>query len=281
MKSIQKFSYHSHTTFSDGADTLEDMVAQAKRIGFTELGITDHLIVHKNMKQSPSQPYIQKRPCQHIYNSEFKPLVPAFQKHCEHIRNVSSKENFKLYVGFEVDYFPYDGWLDEFREFLSQLDYDYVISGNHFLFDEKCECVFDIGDLIKIYPDKTWYPDFVKRHFKSMKEAVESGVFKFLAHIDYIRRMGNGVCNAETYSEEKIAVLDSLREHNIGIELSTKGLRKIGDYYPSGNILSEIAVRNLPVVISDDAHKTEELGYAFADAEQILSDYNITNRIKF
>ena len=76
-------------------------------------------------------------------------------------------------------------------------------------------------------------------------------------------------------------MLDSLREHNIGIELSTKGLRKIGDYYPRGNILSEIAVRNLPVVISDDAHKTEELGYAFADAEQILSDYNITNRIKF
>lgn len=54
MPEMQKFSYHNHTNFSDGKCSLEDMVAQAKAIGFCEMGISDHLIVHKNIEQSPS-----------------------------------------------------------------------------------------------------------------------------------------------------------------------------------------------------------------------------------
>jgi len=34
---------HTHTTYSDGADSLDTMVTAAVRVGITELGITDHV----------------------------------------------------------------------------------------------------------------------------------------------------------------------------------------------------------------------------------------------
>ena len=51
---IQNFGYHTHTYFSDGANTVDEMIEQACHLGFREIGISDHLIVHKNIKQSPS-----------------------------------------------------------------------------------------------------------------------------------------------------------------------------------------------------------------------------------
>src|SRR5574344_2194606 len=124
---IQSYSYHNHTNFSDGKNSLEEMVKQAKKIGFTEMGITDPLIVHKNIGQSLSQPYIQKRPKAYVYNSEFKPLIAKFQKHCEEIRKMSQQENIKLYVGFEVVFLRYNGWLDELKVSMRRLDYDCLI----------------------------------------------------------------------------------------------------------------------------------------------------------
>lgn len=282
MLKIQSFSYHSHTNFSDGKNTIEEMVRCAKDIGFTELGISDHLIVHKNMQKSPSckvNPNMLAEP--DVYNTDFKHILQRFQHHCEELRQVAKSENFKLYIGFEVDFFTYDGWLEELKDFLSQLDYDYLINGNHFLFDESGEEIINLTDLPKLYQDSTCYNDFLNRHFKVMAQAVSSKLFNFLAHIDYARKLGDAICSPDAYWNEKMAVLDALQKNDVGIEISTKGLRKIGDFYPSENVLAQIAKRDIAMVVSDDAHKPTELGLDFAAAEKMLQKYGVTRRIKF
>lgn len=281
MLKIQTFSYHNHTNFSDGLNTLEEMVAQAKKIGFTEMGVSDHMIIHKNVRQSPSYKFWASRKCENMFYSDFKSVLPKFQKHCEHIRKLSKQENFKLYIGFEVDYFTYDGWLEELKEFLAQLDYDYLVSGNHMFFDEDCENFVDISYLKnQEHGDSVLY-NYLQRHFKVMKEAVESGLFRFLAHIDYARKLGDEYCGPQMFVKEKNAVLDAALKNNVGIEISTKGLRKIGDLYPCAEIIEEISKRQIEVVVSDDAHKTDELGADFAVAEQAIQAAGIKHRLKF
>ena len=49
---MQKYTYHCHTTFSDGKSSIKEMLDQAVRLGFTEIGISDHLAVHKNFMQT-------------------------------------------------------------------------------------------------------------------------------------------------------------------------------------------------------------------------------------
>ncbi len=279
---FQTFSYHSHTNFSDGKCSITEMVCRAKELGFSELGISDHLIVHKNMRQSPScvvNAYMQKEP--HIYCSDFDAILERFQRHCDEMRQVAKAENFKLYTGFEVDFFTYDGWLEELQDFLQKLDYDYVISGNHFLFDESGENLINLTDLKELYTDRAIYRDYLNRHFKAMAQAVESGMFKFLAHIDYARRLGDDICGPTDFWAEKIALLDTLAANNVPMEISTKGLRRVNDYFPSDNILAEAAKRNICFVVSDDAHHTSELGLNFTDAEKTLQKHGIKNRLKF
>lgn len=280
MLDVQNFSYHNHTNFSDGKNSLEEMVARAKKIGFCEMGISDHLIVHKNIEQSPSWPMLAARSDCHIYQTDFRKNLSAFQKHCEEIRQMSKKENIKLYVGFEVDFFTYDGWLEEFKEFLSQIDYDYLVSGNHFLFDESGETIFNIHKNIPEFLSPEQIRKLVSQHFISIKKSIESGLFAFLAHMDYVRKIGNRYYNTTDYLEEKTSVLDALQKNNIGMEISTKGLRKINDFYPCAEILDDVAVRNISMVISDDAHRTDELGADFAKAEKALAKHGITHRFK-
>ena len=278
---VQNFSYHNHTNFSDGKNSLEEMVAQAKKIGFCERGISDHLIVHKNIEQSPSWPMMAAKTDCHIYQKDFKSHLSEYQKHCEDIRNISQKENIKLYIGFEVDFFTYDGWLDEFKEFLAQLDYDYLVSGNHFLFDERGEKIFNIHKNIADFMSTEEVRKLVAQHFVNIAKSVESGLFAFLAHCDYVRKMGAQYCDAQDYEKEKNAVLDALQKNDVAMEISTKGLRKINDFYPCAEILAAAAQRNIRMVISDDAHGVNELGADFAKAEAELAKYGITRRLKF
>ena len=279
MPDIQHFSYHTHTNFSDGENSLEEMIDHAQGFSLTELGISDHLIVHKNMRQSRSQASLQKYYAPYIYNDSFKEILPKFQKHCDEIHQLGRRKNIRLLVGFEVDFFTYDGWLEEFKEFVSQLDYDYLLTGNHFLFDEKGEDLFNIDDLKSIYSDSSCYNDFIVRHFATLKQAVLSRMFNFLAHIDYIRRLGDDVCGQDMFVAQKTEVLKTLAATDTGIEVSTKGLRKDGYTYPYGWMLQEIANLGIKVVLSDDAHRVNELADHFADAEKMLEQYKICRRL--
>ncbi len=281
MRKVQNYSYHNHTDFSDGYDTLIAMVRRAKEIGFCELGVSDHLIVHKNMHQSPSWPYMEQNRAPHVYNSDFKSILEKYQRHCEDIRRISRKENFRLLVGFEVDYFPYDGWEDEFKWFVAQLDIDYLHTGNHFYGTENYEQIINMTHSARICTDKGQNKEFYARHFRAMEQAVNTRMFKFLAHIDYVRRFADENYGPDKYWDEKNAVLDALQNTGTALEVSTKGLRRIGDFYPDFSILQAAAARNLTVVISDDAHTTAELGEDFDKAEDVIEKAGITKRLKF
>ncbi len=280
MRNTQTFSYHSHTTFSDGRNSIREMIRHAKEIGFTELGISDHLIVHKNMFQCECWKYMQSDRASHVYNNNFKDILPAFQRHCEEIRKIAKEENFKVLVGYEVDFFPYDGWLEELKEFISNLDVDYLHSGNHFFCDDKYENIINMTFIKNFVTDKTLLNEYIIRHFDTLRQCVESKMFDFLAHIDYVRRYCGEVYQPNLYWDEKNAVLNALEQNNVALEISTKGLRRINDFYPDALLLDAVSERNIAMLINDDAHYTSELGADFDKAEQALKDHGITKRFK-
>ncbi len=280
MPDVQKYTYHCHTNFSDGHDELLAMVRQAKAIGFTELGISDHLIVHKNMKQSLSWPDMEQKRAAYIYNNDFKSILDKYRRHCENIRRISQQEKFRLLVGFEVDYFPYNGWEEEFRWFISQLDYDYLHSGNHFFCSENCEQIINMTFFLRICNDVSLYKQYYVQHFKILEQAVNSKMFKFLAHMDYMRRFAGDDYGVDTLRSEKEAVLKALQNTDTALEISTKGLRKIGDFYPDFSILQQAGKMDIAAVISDDAHCVEELGMDFLKAENALQKAGINKRLK-
>ncbi len=253
---IQPFTFHCHTTFSDGKSSVEEMVAGARNIGFTHLGIADHLMA--------------------FTVADLEEKIPAYRAHMEHIRAAGKEAGLRVYAGLEVDYVPQPAWEKAFCRFKKEVAPDYTITGNHFLISEQGQV-----DFLFSYP---WndVPESernrrISEHFNTIARAVRSGLFDFLAHPDFIR--WPSPCGEYDFMEERLDIVNALAETGLPVEINTKGYSKINDFYPARWMLEEIAKRKIPMLISDDAHEASSLGIHFKEAEQRLKETGNTNRI--
>lgn len=272
---MQNFSYHTHTTYSDGKDTAENMIKKAAAMGWSEIGISDHLIVHKNFSKSPSYKFINARTDIKMYHDSFAGLDEYFLQYKKTVKQIAADYPLKVYVGAEVDFFDYPEWLEDFEKFRKRTGLDYYISGNHYLVTED-NYIIEPDDINNQITGEAEQKELISKHFKCIKMAVESGLFAFLAHIDYMRRVK--LCHEYAFTDEKISILKSLSAQKMPMEVSSKGIRKDGRCYPDSLILSEAAKLNIQLIISDDAHSVDELGYCYEDVESLLQSYNVKNR---
>ena len=94
---IQNFGYHTHSTYSDGKNSLKDMVEQAVALGWTEIGFSDHLIVHKNIKNSPSWPTLKNHYASYIYRDNFAEAINVFKDYKAEIIELRKHYPIKIY----------------------------------------------------------------------------------------------------------------------------------------------------------------------------------------
>ncbi len=274
---MQKFSYHTHTDFSDGRNTPEEMLQQAADLGWEEIGISDHLIVHKNIRQSFSWPRWEKTDKIEIFHADFSEAADGFCRHADHLRKLARGYNLKVRVGAEVDFFCYDGWAEEFDAFCQQVGLDYCISGNHFLPLNNGEQILDAKDSGML--NQKDLESALRLHFATVTAAACSGMFAFIAHLDYLRKIPQWKDLA--FTAEKTAVTAALVKSATATELSSKGIRKQGYFYPEESWLKQIIAADVPLVISDDAHRIEELGFEFEQAEALLQQLGCRQRWHF
>ncbi len=99
---------HSHTTLSDGQNTLEEMAAAAAKLGYDYLAITDHSATHG-------------------FGNNVEP--DRLRRRIEEIREFNQKgESITLLAGSEVNIHP-EGTLDYEDDLLAELDW--VIASIH------------------------------------------------------------------------------------------------------------------------------------------------------
>jgi DNA polymerase (family 10) len=112
--------FHNHTTRSDGAATLEEMVRAAEKAGYSYIGISDH---------SQSAVYAQglKTPDLMDQRAEVKKIQEKFP-------------NIRIFWGIESDILQ-DGSLDYDDKILSQ--FDFVIASIHSRFKMDREAMTD------------------------------------------------------------------------------------------------------------------------------------------
>jgi len=265
---MQNFSYHTHTNFSDGHNTVEEMVQKGSELGLKEIGISDHLIVHKDIKISTG--YVEYESSRKMKSTNFSDAYERLAPRNEKIYKAGEKYGIKTYVGFEVDYFNYAGWEDNLREFLSKIHYDYLVSGNHFLCGDEINSVQKVYDISKNMPAEIM-PDlqrYIENHFMTVAKAINTGLFDFLAHFDYVKKIDG--YKKYDFSSAQSCIIKALKNTQTACEISTKGLRRIGEFYPSDEILNNLIKNEIPMLISDDAHDVDEIGYTFDKAEEKL-----------
>ncbi len=268
---MQKFTYHCHTNFGnifDGRNSAAEMIAQAEKLGFDKIGISNHFIYHHHGPTTLPM----------MFNDSHKALE-AFKTNVENIRNAAAHARIPVYVGFEVDYFPSSRWRDEYEKMRSELNVDYWIGAVHNLCSPDGENVINLYDIYwhNIRTHEHLVPKYYAAVYDILIEAINSGYFDIIAHLDIFKVFNLGT--GPEWNQAKRRVLDVLAAKGQIFELNTSGWNKCGEQHPEEWVLAEANQRNIPLLISDDAHAVEQLGQHYERAEEILSRLNYQNRV--
>ena len=273
---MQNFSLHTHTIEFDGRNSVTEMLEQAKRIGFSSIGISNHFIVHPNIKQtsmyaaafSPKKPSTKRY--HQMYSESFDEAIEKMRPIFEQIDSLS--ENFPIFKGIEVDYFQYAEWDKGFEKALNILKPDYVIGSCHFSINN--DKPINMHDILRFSPDEQ--EKIVYQYWQNEQNAIKSGYFDFMAHLDLYKRQGIGLDKKFLPLEEKTVAL--LSEYNLAAEINTASLNKASyqkDHF--FKLLSLFAQFNIKTFFSDDAHHVGQLGNGYDFAKDCAHQAGISN----
>lgn len=167
---MQKFSYHTHTNsfgVYDGHNSAAEMIAAAEAAGYTELGISNHLICKKGISRFTPQ-----------FFDDFKIAETVYLKTIDEIRTAAQKYKIKVYVGFEVDYFKSAEWRRSFEKLRKRLDVDYLIGSTHCLLNDDAGWVQNIYEMVRkpVYVDEETKREGIKNYWLNVIESIKADI---------------------------------------------------------------------------------------------------------
>ncbi len=166
-------------------------------------------------------------------------------------------------IGLEIDFIP--GREEETERLIRSGYYDYIIGSVHFVEGWG----FDHPDYKQVYDE--WDLDLLyERYFQLLQDAVKTGYFDILGHIDLIKIWGHRPLK-HNILDFALPLLKVIKDHNIVVEINSSGLRKpIQEIYPSGDIVQAMFQLDIPVTVGSDAHHPEQVGEGLEAVYQLL-----------
>ena len=246
-----KANYHTHTYLCGHAvGKVEDYVNEAVRLGFKEIGISDH--AHTPESFMTPFDYDRNGLRQMMTDDDFENIYrPSVLKEKE-------RKDIKVFLGLETEYFPEHH--DYFANLRSKLDY--LVLGLHFFnHNGKTYSTYDDvdSDVLKIFTDVAI-------------KAMSTGLYSIFAHPDlfmysYNSKKGFRVFD-ETCAECTQKIIDASIKYDIYLEVNANGIqntfRDFPSYtnylYPREEFWKIVKNSNAKIVIGADAHKPSALG---------------------
>ena len=237
---------------------VERYLAAAEQAGVGVLGVSEHIYRFSQALEIWRHPFWE----------EF--AADDLDAYCEFVAASPLK------LGIECDFVP--GAEDRTANLLETRPFDYVVGSVHFVGDHAVDMepfsVWDGGE----DADAIW-----QRYFEMIAEAAGSGLFDIIAHPDLVKVWGSArpgpMRDPRFYYEPAI---EAILEADVAVEISTAGLRKpVGEIYPAPAFAGELADAGAVFALSSDAHRPEQIGFAYDQAIDLLDSLGVTNIATF
>ncbi len=273
---MQKFNYHSHTCFEgvfDGQNTADEMISAAEEKGFEEWGISNHCIWHPTFA---NMPFMHPQ-----FFSDIDKIIDVYKRSFDWIDEAASKHKIKVHKGLEVDFFPSTTWNKGFEKIIKELKPDYLIGATHFIRSADESSLYNIYFLHNL-PASTTQEDIdelLNNYWQNIILSVKSGYFNFIAHPDYCCQFG--LSTSDKWIEIKQNLVEVLASTQTPCEINTGGLRCIGRPFPDWWLVEEMIKKDIPLLISDDSHRIDDVGSHFNEVENKLIELGCKKRFSF
>lgn len=243
------YNYHTHTyRCSHATGTEEEYIERAIANGIKYMGFSDHI------------PFASDDGFESTYR------IPAAQVKDYHDTIAQLREKYKdkieIKIGFEAEYYP-----NSFEKMLKNaIEYggEYLILGQHFLGEEFLDGVYTAVENYSV--------QHLQKYVGIVTEAIESGVFTYVAHPDIFDFRGND----ETYRREMRKLCIAARENDVPLEINFLGIRD-NRRYPNMKFWEIAGKEQPPVTFGFDAHDTEAAfdGESLEKAKRMVEKYSL------
>ncbi len=244
--------YHMHTVLSDGKNDHEEMVLSAIDKGLDEIGFSDHVCI-KPVTWAMSAVDLP------VMTNQIMAVRERFQN------------KITIRYGMEMDYFP--GKEAELKQIIDSVPVDYVIGSVHFIDDWN----FDTDQ--SLY-GKWSNDELYAMYFRIVQQAVSSGLFDVIGHLDIIKKF-------RVYPESDLTELfeETIRliaANKLVVELNTGGAdRPCGEFTP-GRMLLEMCYRHqVEITLGSDSHQRSQVARHYETAIDLLKEIGYTEIVAF
>jgi histidinol-phosphatase (PHP family) len=170
---MQEFNLHTHSIFSDGKSTPEEVVVEAINQGMKVLGFSDHSPVPFENSFAIKNDNVQN------YTSTIKSLKEKY------------KDQIDIYCSMEMDFIP--GIVKDFKKTKEELGLDYMIGSVHLVGNDVNKLWFIDGSKVETYDEGlfNYYGGDIKKGVKTFyyqyNEMIETEEFDIVGHFDKIK----------------------------------------------------------------------------------------------
>lgn len=242
---------HIHTVFSDGVNTMEEMVQAAVEKGLDSIGFSDHSFTEFDLRYCIREEQLAQ------YHEQIRQLKQKYAGCIE------------VYAGLE-----YDGY--------SQLKdrhlYDYVIGDCHYVktwdgyysvdhaAPEQWQAIQDYFGGDPIAYSRAYFETYVERTHLHRPDV--------LGHFDLSAKFGFVDEDDPVYRDMATQAMLACLEVAPVVELNTgaiaRGVRTVP--YPNTFLLKQIKAHGGRITLCSDAHRTENIGFWFDEARELLRE---------
>ena len=250
-----KQNLHTHTTYTDGKDTPEEMVLAAIERGFASLGFSEHSYLPYS--SAPNQLTLDK-----------------MKQYKEQIRNLKDKYKGKIDVFCGLEY--------DFYSDLNVDGFDYLIGSVHYLNIDGKIVTFDRG-----YPQTLDYINeyfagdglaFATKYFDTVSRLPEKLNFDIIGHFDLIAKNNDKGAFFDTsnpkYLDMGFEAIHNLKGKIPFFEVNTGAIARgyRSKPYPQMDFLKEFNRLGFGAVITSDCHDKSFIDCFYTEAAMLLKE---------
>ncbi len=244
---------HTHCTYCDGKNTMEEVVQTAIQKGFSSIGFSSHSYMpYRNAGLMP-----EDKP------QYLKDIATLKEKYCGVI---------DIFGGLEYERYSED----------DMQGYDYIIGSCHYFERDGIMHNFDCtADNLLVLVKEQFGGDamaMVKEYYKTFATLPEVYDFDIAGHCDIITKNNQKLGIFDETSKEYLdvalesilAVAEKIKIFEMNTGPIARGYRST--MYPAKTILKELKAHGALITVSSDCHKMEFLDTGFRDAFELAKE---------
>jgi len=242
--------FHMHTSYSDGASSIEEMCLAAMEKGLQSIAITDHMPL----------PFATRYAVKHTELTRYRAEIEAAR--------ATFQDRLTIKMGLEIEYISAESkWVEE----ITALGWDHLIVSIHHLPGQNGLHLVNGNEeeIVPLFEEFRNTPAGLSElYYRTLQEAIATNLFDSVGHLDVIKKFNPKFGYIDETSAWYRALIDEtlelMQQHQTMLEINTGGFNHLPQQqYPSDWIVEEAELRSIPIIMGSDSHSPQTIGQHF------------------